>query len=26
MANTDVMKVTSTNGTTVFSLFGQENS
>lgn len=26
MASTDVMKVTSTNGTTVFNLFGQENS
>lgn len=26
MANTDVMKMTSTNGTTVFSAFGQENS
>lgn len=24
-ANTDVIKVTSTNGTTSFSLFGQEN-
>ena len=25
-ANTDVIKVTSTNGTSSFSLFGQENS
>jgi hypothetical protein len=26
VANTDVIKVTSTNGTTSFSIFGQENS
>jgi hypothetical protein len=26
VANTDVIKVTSTNGTSAFSLFGQENS
>jgi len=26
LANTDVVKVTSTNGTTAFQLFGQENS